>query len=260
MALLGRVATLIRSTDDAWQWVGSASPKIIAGGQSHRMALVNALRQGLVDLPVAILTNRDKPLETDKAYWARIAEQPPAIPLALVWVGNEINANFLLEQHPPFRVAGSDGEEDLTLLPAEMLKAFVLNKLERLPPVLETLKPRRIVLVGPPPPKTDRVVRANLAHEPFLVAILTKHGVPPDQAPVTPFSFRLRLWKLQREAFEDVAAKHGLEVLPVPPGATDSDGALREDLSGSDASHAGPGYGALVWQALADHLGVTAHG
>src|SRR4051794_15467294 len=97
--------------DDPWMWIGSETPRVIVGGQSHRMTLVLAVREGVVDAPVAVLTNRAAPLETNSAYWDKVAERPIEIPIAIPWVGNEMNANFLLENEIPFRVVGA-GEAD----------------------------------------------------------------------------------------------------------------------------------------------------
>jgi hypothetical protein len=250
------------SAPDAWTWIGSDTPRVIVGGQSHRMALVHAVRAGEVGAPVAVLTNRDAPLETNNAYWDKVAEVPIEVPIAIPWVGNEMNANFLLEHEIPFRVFGTGGTDtDETLLvPEEMLKAFVLNKLERsgLEIVLRRLVPREIVFLDPPPPKPDETIRSRWRSEPFLIATLRSRGLSPDDADITPFAFRLALWKIRRSAFADVAERFGIPVIGVPDEAVDEKGGLRDEFSGSDSTHAGGGYGALVWRQILDHFNVEA--
>lgn len=247
---------------DPWTWIGSDTPSVIVGGQSHRMALVQAVRNGLVDAPVAVLTNRDAPLETNDAYWDKVAAVPIEIPVAIPWVGNEMNANFLLEHDIPFRVVGANetNAEETIFVPAEMVKAFVLNKLERsgLEIVLRRLAPRRIVLLDPPPPKSDETVRSRWRNEPFLVATLRSRGLSPDTAEITPFAFRLALWKIRRSAFAEAADRLGVPVIGVPEEAVDANGGLCDDFAGTDSTHASGDYGVLVWRQILEHFGIRA--
>ncbi len=50
------------------------------------------------------------------------------------------------------------------------------------------------------------------------------------------------------------ASKNGVQFLPVPHEAVDSDGFLRTECSDPDVTHASTEYGALVWSALSAHL------
>lgn len=259
MVLTAKLMRGIRNAaGDPWIWVGSVEPEVIAAGQSHRMALVHALRSGLVDLPVAVLTHRLEPRPEDGAYWRKVAKHRRGVPVALVWAGNEMNTHFLFEHDVPFTIAGIERGADKVVVPAEMVKAFCLQLLEQLPPVLNAMGPRNVVLVGPPPPKRDETVRERLPRSPFFSAALKSRGWTTETAPVTPFSFRLKLWEIHRSAMGDTADLHGIALLGIPEVAVDEDGALRDEYAADDASHANGRYGGLVWRLVSEHFGAEA--
>jgi hypothetical protein len=258
MVLAGRVINrLKRAATDPWTWVGSESPVVVAGGQSHRMALVHAIRSGRVTFPAAVLTHKTESQYVDARYWSHVERLAPEIPVAILWVGNELNARFLLEHDTPFTLAGLAEGTDKTVLPAELIKAFTLQLLQRLEQTLDQLSPRQVVLVTPPPPKSDETVRTRLMSEPFFHPILEKHGWSPATAPIKPFAFRHRLWEIHLMALTDVAERHKVPLLPLISEAFDEAGALRDEYAAKDVSHANERYGALVWQAIAHQFGVA---
>jgi hypothetical protein len=196
----------------------------------------------------------------DSEYWDFVVDSAPGRVVAVVWNGNQHNADFLIESRPPVRVATeqSDGTDTaaVTWVPQELLRARWRPTNDDLEQVLRRLVPvaRQVLVVGTPPPKPDAFVSGVLHSEPHFVTVARELGLDPRDAPVTPGPTRLALWSVVQDMLADSAAATGATFVPVPDAAVDEDGYLREVLATSDATHANTAYAHLVWQAIADAI------
>ena len=89
-----------------------------------------------------------------------------------------------------------------------------------------------------PPPKSDDVVRAALATEPFFLEQAAQLGYSPSDLQITPEVTRVALWRVLRDLLREVAESGGATFVPVPEAAYDERGLLLPELDAGDVTHA----------------------
>jgi hypothetical protein len=236
-----------RSSEEQWEWWGDANASVFVAGHSHRWSYRAAFGDGLAS-GVAVLLPKG-PVDSsararpDRTYW-RTACGAPGRVLALVWGGNQQNMHFMFEFDEPLRL--HDSGEPGTVVPASMISAFWERSLAGMEANVTSVRAEHLVLLGTPPPKTDKEIRAGLAREPRLLELVAAAGESVDTVRITPTAVRVGLWKILQADLEAQAARIGAVFVPVPASAQTADGCLKPEYSVGDASHANGAFGALM--------------
>ena len=239
-------------------WVGSSDPALLVAGHSHRFAFLDYLVRSGQTAPIAVLDQRDQvgfaadpsTGQVDEYFEAALsAARDRALPLALIWDGNQHNGAFLIESEERFSIYPVIGPwEDgypRPLIPRSLVYEFFRFGLAGLRAVLSNVHGERILVLGTPPPKTDDQVRAGITKEPLLVQAAEKLGMSPSTLRITPLPIRLELWRMTQELLAEIAAEFRVPFVRVPDDAL-IDGALRPDASLQDATHANCVWGEMM--------------
>lgn len=242
-----------------WKLYGEEDPQIIAGGHSHAYCMLAALQEGRGPLgrPAAVAYSADPGIGPpgDERYWKLVAAAAAERTVALVWNGNQHNAEFLISPDPPFRVfhpmAEGDSSGDGIWVAQEALREHWSPTFSQLSVVLEGLAGAdQVIVLGTPPPKSELQVRQALAQEAFFVDRARELGVRLDQLCITPAPVRLAMWQVIQDRLQEVACDAGATFIPVPAAAFGQNGMLLPAFCAPDASHANSSYGALMWEAI----------
>ena len=103
-------------------------------------------------------------------------------------------------------------------------------------------KARMIHLLAPPPKRKNHWIEAY--HDTLFVGGgLERQGVSRPE-------FRMKFWRLQNRAIEEICADLDVEVLGIPAQASDPEGFLDRHYYAGDATHANRQYGELVLHQL----------
>ena len=257
---------------DASRLVGADDPDLILAGHSHVKSMLDSLNRAAdLGLHAAVLLSRAlsvPPLSEPGSVedFVLSAEGRVAV---VAWDGNQHIASFLVDTEPGFQVFQKgvvDASHDLgrVWVSEEMLRnhwrgdaPWTMDAFEDLLDRLAT-SCRRLVVLGTPPPKKDRLIRDVLGGDPFFRAILEKNSRSPEDIPLIPGPMRLAMWMVIQNCYREAASAVGALFVPVPDFVMDSDGFLLDRYSpNGDASHANGDYGAVMWGQLAEALSRT---
>jgi hypothetical protein len=260
----------VLSREREYELTGARRPRVVLAGHSHAIALLLAVRTPAARrLGAAVLFPRDRSSGylSDAGYRDAFERAVDGRTAVVVWDGNQHIASFLVEAAPGFQVYRPgivDADHDLgrPWVSEEMLRSLWRGDAPWTTDALEHLLHRltatadRVVLLGTPPPKPDRIVREALGADPFFGAVLERESYGSDTVPLTPGPMRLAMWGIVQDIYRDVAADAGARFVPVPTSVTDDEGYLQERFSPpGDTSHANADYGAVMWEQLASALG-----
>ncbi len=244
---------------ERWRLYGADDPNVIAGGQSHVVSLMTALDEDLypagLRAAVAYAADFAAGPSDDDDYWDFLAHAGAGRTVAVVWDGNQHNTAFLLSPEPPFRVYTSTvcepGGEQGVWIPQEMVRDFWSASFDRLGDVLALLsRVAQVLVLGTPPPKSDQIVRATLASDPYWAVVARELGLELDNVSVTPAAVRVALWRVLQDLTRDQAGKAGATFIPVPASAMSSDDLLLDCYGNPDVTHANSAYGELMWREI----------
>lgn len=104
-----------------------------------------------------------------------------------------------------------------------------------------------IHLIAPPPKKKNNFIE-HYHDTHFASEGIANRGVSHH-------NLRMKFWKLQNRAVEEICSEQGIETLAPPPASQDPDGFLAREFYAGDATHANVAYGDLVLQQLEDRFG-----
>ena len=159
--------------------------------------------------------------------------------------GNEHHFLGLVNHVRPFDFVLADAPglpltQGAEIIPAELMRERMHHAIGMARHTLAGLRAATSLpiwhLQSPPPvPDPDHIRR----HPSVFAAAVAEHGVGPA-------TLRLKLWRLQSEAYRAACAELGIGFLPAPPVALDPDGFLRPAGWNPDPTHASAWYGALV--------------
>jgi hypothetical protein len=254
-------------TEPPFRLFGDGDPLLVAGGHSHTACLIIAMNEGRVDLVAqrcAVAFTSDWVPPTTDAYWDYLVGQSAGRTVAILWSGNEHNGRFLLQQKPPFRVFDPEGGEELgpeqgAWVPRTELRELWSPTFDGLRAVVGRLTPvANVLLMGTPPPKSEALVRAALATEPFFLEQAAQLGYQPGDLLITPEATRVSLWRVLRDLLREVAEIGGATYVPVPAGTYDERGLLLPEFDAGDVTHANGAYGAMVWAQLLHYSSLQA--
>lgn len=262
MELLQEVSKLLNmiqktSLSGKWSLYGEIESEIFIAGHSHAGSVLEA-KLGNVENTilerVAICYSSDLnsgPPGNDE-YWNFVAEISKGKDLAIVWNGNQHNANFLFQTSPPFTLVSDKSEAtDEVLISRTMMKSFFEPSFQELSSIIKSMADvRSISLVSGPAPKPLSHITNRISSEEFFVNIARSLGVDVGDLKITSDSLRVEMWTILGELLEKAAIDLGAKYIPAPPETIDSNGLLFEKYWTPDVTHANSDYGIK----LADHI------
>jgi hypothetical protein len=163
-------------------------------------------------------------------------------------IGGNQHAVFSTIQHPQrFDFMVPDEAMQIApkseLVPFRTLYPYFLTALrggdgETIAAFRKATKARMIHLLAPPPKRKNHWIEAY--HDTLFAGdALARQGVSRPE-------LRMKFWRLQNRAIEEICAEFDVEVLGIPPQASDADGFLERPYYAGDATHANQQYGELV--------------
>ena len=231
---------------------------ILLGGHSHLNALAGdrhveapSLRSLENDPTVAIL---DGPWPRPDAYWQSFAAEASDRIVGLIWGGNEHNSAYFFQaacefdftsRYVPYLLGRSQIITQRTV--RQRFRNLTLKDLETTLKAVSAAGPRKLGLIGTPPPKKDsEKLRAMLAREPHFLAWAEALKTPIETIGITDPFVRLKLWYLLQDMLRELATKFDFDFLATPPEAQDAEGFLKEEFWAPDITHANADYGRLM--------------
>jgi hypothetical protein len=235
-----------------------ADNHIIVAGHSHMGALVGFNSSESPKLqPVAdhanVLALVGPGGERTDAYWRALQDAAPGNCLALVWGGNEHNVHYFFEDQAFDFVSRHVRKLVSTLnvvpqgLVREKFNEVSVVDLRRVLADLLSASPKRIAVVGTPPPRKDNdELRKLLVNEPHFKIWAQYKGLNLASAKITAPHVRLKLWYLLQDMFAVAAQEAGAIFIPVPDQLRDEEGFLPQEYWYSDVTHANRRYGDIM--------------
>lgn len=190
----------------------------------------------------------------DDDYFALLARVAEGKSIAIVWNGNQQNADFLVESSPAFRVfrAGISNSGTGGWLPRQVLREYWKPSFGQLWAALPLLTSvATVYLIGTPPPKSQTTLRSFIQRDPYFLERAAQLGMDITELKVTEFSTRLAMWEILQEMLKESAERFGAVFIPVPDDVMDSEGAMLRQYCRDDATHANSQYGARLWKEVA---------
>lgn len=245
-----------------WALHGVGDPQVIVAGHSHVVCVLAAVESPLLSgeehgVAVAYRQELSAGPPSGLEYWDFVAAQSENRVVAVMFNGNQHQANFLIAGALPLAVwspAHPRFPEGSIPVARSRLRAFFRPTLDELADALVVLTSgrlrREVMVLATPPPKRDEEVRANLGRERFFAPIAEAQGIALEDLKVTPQETRLAMWDIIQDLLQEVAKQFGVAFLPVPPGMQDGNGYLVSAASGPDATHANAIYGEAVVRQL----------
>ena len=201
--------------------------------------------------------------QPDDVYWTQVVELGERRNVAIVWNGNQHNADFLLQPEPPFDLIPR-GYVPVSVLPGAriepeaMLREHFRPTFSELDVVLKRLGQRarrRVFVTGTPAPLEDAaMVKERLAREPFFAARASSLGIDIGTVPIRAAAVRRKLWFVIQEMLAESAARWGAQFVPTPQESLNANGFLDTLFSSGDITHANGRYGRLMLGKLAEYL------
>lgn len=196
-------------------------------------------------------------------YWDSLRELAQTRSVAVVWNGNQHNADFLLACEQPLDFLPRD-YPDPSVLPKTRLTAEGVIR-EHFRPSLEPLRELmtdipahtrlKRLLVGTPAPLFDSgEVRKRLSKEPLFVEKAAAMGINIGQVEITPPTVRRKLWFVIQTMMAEIAEEGRWQFVPVAPETMDERGYLRSDLLADDVTHANIEFGSMMVRQIAIFL------
>ena len=243
------------SASGKWALYGSCDSSILVAGHSHAAALLEAKLSNQASLDLArIGICYSKELSSgppgDNDYWNFVAEMSQGKDLAIVWNGNQHNANFLFQTMPPFTISAissltlAEGEVPIT---NSMMRAFFEPSFDELREIIPMMSSAESVyLVTGPAPKPLIHIKERITQEKFFTDIADSLGVRAQDLEITSDSLRVELWKILSEMLTEIAVELNVGFINSPEDSLDSNGLLREIFWTPDVTHANAAYGELL--------------
>ena len=179
-------------------------------------------------------------------YWDNLRELAQTRSVAVVWNGNQHNADFLLACDQPLDFLPRDYPDPSVLPKARLAAESVIR--EHFRPSLEPLRQLmtempahhglKRLLVGTPAPLFDSgEIRKRVARSLFIEKAAAM-GINIGQVQITPPTVRRKLWFVIQTMMAEIAEKGGWQFVPVAAETMDERGYMRSDLSADDVTHA----------------------
>jgi hypothetical protein len=244
--------------------------KVIIAGHSHSAAISRALvkantgverKAREIALQQRIGGLRGGP--GTPGYWGMLRGLAQTRSVAVVWNGNQHNADFLLASDQPLDFLPRD-YPDASVIPGTRLEPEAVIRehfrpsLEPLRQLLAEMPPHgklRRLLVGTPAPLCDNnEIRRKLGKEPLFGEKAAALGLDITQVEITPPTVRRKLWFIIQAMMAEIAEENAWQFVPVAAETMNERGYLRSDLSADDVTHANIEFGCLMVRQIARFL------
>jgi hypothetical protein len=247
-----------RSITGKWASYGYANANLVVAGHSHAASILEGMLESKNDnhsdcnddFQVCYTADLNDGPPGDSDYWKFVAKISNGKDLAIVWNGNQHNANFLFQTMPPFKISGSssnqltDEEYPIT---KSMIRAFFepsFDELREIVPMMSGSK--RVFLVSGPAPKPLIHIKDRITQEQFFTDIADSLGVMVKDLEITSDSLRVELWSILSEMLKKISAELRVGFVDTPEDSIDPKGLLRERYWTPDVTHANAEYGKLL--------------
>lgn len=188
----------------------------------------------------------------------RIARKLRPDDLLVSVIGGNQHAVFSTIQHPQpfdFFLPGDTAPADSRgeLVPFRSLYEYFRSSLRRgdgemIAALRRSTKARVVHLLAPPPKRKNNWIEHY--HDTFFAT----EGI--GQLGISKPELRMKFWRLQSRALNEIGGELDVEVMGPPGAACDADGFLARDCYAGDATHANAKYGELVLQQLEERFAI----
>lgn len=197
-----------------------------------------------------------------KQYWDLVEKLAEIKNVAIVWGGNDHNANFLLLAGQPFdfipRNYGSVlTEPDAVLVAETLVREHFRPALSELDGLLKRLAKgtrRRLVIGTPAPLRDSNLIRQRLSTELYFAKKAEALGLDLNEVRIMPATIRRKLWFVVQEMLAEAAEANDAAFVPIPTEVLDSEGFLKIEYSFGDITHANSDYARLLLRKMAGYL------
>ncbi len=218
-----------------------------------RLAAHNLLRSGRPSF-----SNREWIGDTSLEEFLPIARRLRPDDVLVSVIGGNQYAVFSTIQHPvPFdfclpEASAPKLDAGVELIPFRGLYDYFLTALQlgdgKTLEALRNSTRAKLVHLMAPPPKSDNGYIEQHHDTHFAAAGISSMGVSTPE-------LRMKFWKLQNRAIQEICANLEIQTIPPPAEAQDADGFLSRTFYAGDATHANVRYGELVLQQLEREFG-----
>jgi hypothetical protein len=249
-----------KSKSGKWALYGDVNAQIIVCGHSHAASILEAINlpelQAEIKSEIAVCYSADWAAGPpgDKEYWDFVAALSHGKHVAIVWNGNQHNANFMFQTEPKFTMLGvtdSSYDQAAVPIPRAMIKDFFKPSFEELSEIIPSLSnATSITLMNGPAPKPLTHIQDCILQEKYFTDIAKSLGVELGDLVITSDSLRLELWIVLAGLLANCASNLGANFLSAPALSRDTFGMLLPDYWASDVTHANSKYGLLLFEEL----------
>lgn len=206
-----------------------------------------------------------KPITSD--YLDAAAQLGQTRNVALIWSGNQANADFLLSNQRPFDFVPRGYPDANTLaghqiVPEAALRAHFAGSVSELSNALSALgQPvgqKRFVICIQPPLHDNALIRQRMHDAAYFRDLARRLGREVSDIAITAPSVRRKLWFLLMAMYRETAEAHCATFVDVPPDAIDDQGFLKLAFAAGDVTHPNAAYGRLVIERLVSHIAAAA--
>jgi hypothetical protein len=264
----GNYVHQLKSQSGKWALYGDVDAEIIVCGHSHAACILEAsnLPESKAGSSIAIsvcystdLYTAAPPRAGDKDYWEFVVELSRGKHVAVVWNGNQHNANFMFQTQPSFIMLGATEDstyQEAVPIPRAMIREFFKPSFEELSEIIPSLSnSTSITLMNGPAPKPLTHIQSAVLQEKFFTDIAKSLGVEVGDLVITSDSLRLELWNVLAELLAHSAKKLNANFLGAPTQSRDASGMLLPEYWSPDVTHANSNYGLLLIDELAKLIG-----
>ena len=174
--------------------------------------------------------------------------------IAVQWGGGWMGHRALIARGAEFDVmlpeSATDQEQIVgEVIPYSAVAEFAWSKISgngrvaRLMDLCEEVRPRKLAILGPPPPLPTEAVRERLPDSRWFVDRAQELGIRLEDVPIVGDATRIKLWRVMYDVYRMFGAQHGATLLEPPASVFDTSGALRSEFWGNDVLHANAEYG-----------------
>jgi hypothetical protein len=263
-----------KSTEDKsvenWELIGSANPKTILLGHSHRSSMANALTKSNNHDGCSVLTDFGSKLGAKykpptQEYWDFINQKnlESLKNVVVVWQGHLAVVHFTLRQKHNFKMLSPADLENLSNLESaidfnpifwdeiglEMHRNLVKDGFKK---YLEMFvaKELSVICLMPPPPKSNELVMKFIQEDEGFKNMRNSTSYQEQVNAVVDEKERVDVYEILISEMSKIAAEVGVKILQIPSQFRDKSGLLKSKYCFNDVSHANTLYAAEIWNEI----------
>lgn len=190
-------------------------------------------------------------------YWQALNVCCAGRDVVLVYNGNQIYGDFLIEDRAPFDVVDDDRPFDLAepgrlYVPHQLMRQFLHPSVRQIGTIVENAIKAgagRVLVTGSPAPVADYPLALQSVKESeFWIGLIASRGLNIDDISFIPPRVMRTIWGILQELMREVTEAAGGEFVPVPAETLSPDGFRLPDFRSSieDFTHGNDAHGRLV--------------